>query len=191
NYLLPQKVAVEATPGNLKQLEARRHNIEKREASRIDTAEKAMAALDGKSVTVAMRVGEEGQLFGSVTPQRIAEAANDQLNIELDRKRIDLTAPIKTVGAHTATVAIYRDIKAVLTVVVVDENAAADADAAADDAAPEAPQAEAAADDSAAVVPAEGDGAEAVATDDAATAEADAAGESAPAEPASEEATAN
>ena len=71
NYLFPNKIAQPATPGNIKQLEERRHNIEKREAERIAAAEATKAALDGKSVTVDAKIGEEGQLFGSVTPAQI------------------------------------------------------------------------------------------------------------------------
>ena len=70
NYLFPNKIAQPATPGNIKQLEERRHNIEKREAERIANAEATKASLDGKSVTVDAKIGEEGQLFGSVTPPR-------------------------------------------------------------------------------------------------------------------------
>ena len=64
NYLFPQRIAIAATKGNIKQLEERRHNIAKREEQRIADAEATKAALEGKSVTVEAKVGEEGQLFG-------------------------------------------------------------------------------------------------------------------------------
>lgn len=131
NYLFPQKMAIEATKGNLKQLELRKHNIAQRESERIDTADKLKAALTDKTLTIEARVGEEGQLFGSVTTQQIAEKLKETLNIEVDRKKIDLHAAIKTAGEHSVTVSIYRDIKAVLTVNVVDENAEEAPDAAA------------------------------------------------------------
>ena len=67
NFLFPNKIAQPATPGNIKQLEERRHNIAKREEQRIADANATKAALDGKLVTVDARIGEEGQLFGSVT----------------------------------------------------------------------------------------------------------------------------
>ncbi|MDR3136568.1 MAG: 50S ribosomal protein L9 [Coriobacteriales bacterium] len=125
NYLLPQRIAIQATTGNLKQLELRKHNIFQREAARLDSADKIMAALDGKILIVAARVGEEGQLFGSVTTQQIAEHLHEDLGLEVDRKKIDLHAPIKTAGDHTATFSIYRDLKANLTIRVVDEKAIA------------------------------------------------------------------
>ena len=74
NYLLPQKVAILATKGNLKQLEQRKHNIAKREENRLADAGKIKETLDGALVKVEAKVGEEGQLFGSVTAQMIADA---------------------------------------------------------------------------------------------------------------------
>ncbi len=134
NYLFPQKLAIEASKGNLKQLELRKHNIAKRETERLDSADKIQEALTDRVLTIPARVGEEGQLFGSVTTQQIADKLKEDLGLEVDRKKIDLFAPIKTAGEHSITVSIYRDVKAVLTVNVVDENADADADAAAKEA---------------------------------------------------------
>lgn len=121
NYLFPQKIAVAATKGNLKQLEQRKRNIATREAARIEEAQALKAALDDLSVKVEARVGEEGVLFGSVTAAMIADALKEAEDIEIDRKRIDLKNPIKTAGKHEVVVSIYRDIKSNLTVVVGNE----------------------------------------------------------------------
>ena len=121
NYLYPQKIAVAATKGNLKQLEQRKHNIATREAARIEEAQALKAALDDLSVKVEARVGEEGVLFGSITAAMIADALKEAEDIEIDRKRIDLKNPIKTAGKHEVVVSIYRDIKSNLTVVVGNE----------------------------------------------------------------------
>lgn len=121
NYLFPQKIAVAATKGNLKQLEQRKHNIATREAARIEEAQALKAALDDLSVKVEARVGEEGVLFGSITEAMIADALKEAEDIEIDRKRIDLKNPIKTAGKHEVVVSIYRDIKSNLTVVVGNE----------------------------------------------------------------------
>ena len=86
-------------------------------------------------------MGEEGILFGSVTTQMIAEAVAAQVDVELDRRRIDIKSAIKTAGEHTVVVSLYRDIKANLTLLVGDEatfNAPAE-----EEAAEEAPAAEA------------------------------------------------
>lgn len=121
NYLFPQKIAVAATKGNLKQLEQRKHNIATREAARIEEAQALKTVLDDLSVKVEARVGEEGVLFGSITAAMIADALKEAEDIEIDRKRIDLKNPIKTAGKHEVVVSIYRDIKSNLTVVVGNE----------------------------------------------------------------------
>lgn len=118
NYLFPNKLAQPATPGNIKQLEQRRHNIEKREAERVANAESIKASLDGKSISVDVKIGEEGQLFGSVTAGMIADAIQDQLNVEVDRKRIGKGNTIKTAGKHPVEVNLYRDISATVYVLV-------------------------------------------------------------------------
>lgn len=118
NYLIPNKLAVPATKGNLKQLDERRNNIAKREAVRLKDAETLKEALDGKSVTVDVKVGEEGVLFGSVTSAMIADAIKAQLNVEVDRKRVELGKPIKLAGVHEVELALYRDIRATVNVLV-------------------------------------------------------------------------
>ena len=125
NYLLPQKVAILATKGNLKQLEMRKNNIAKREATRLADADKLKSVLDGASVKVDAKVGEEGQLFGSVTATQIAEAIKEALGVEIDRRRVEAGKAIKTAGQHEVVISIYRDIKATVTLLVgIDEVAA-------------------------------------------------------------------
>ena len=140
NYLFPNKVALPATPGNIKQLEERRHNIEKREAERISNAEATKAAIDGKSVTVDAKIGDEGQPFGSVTPAQIAAAIKEQLGVEVDHKRIGRGNAIKTSGKHAVEVNFYREISAVVNVLVgvVEEEAAEEAEESVEDAEVEA-----------------------------------------------------
>lgn len=117
NWLFPQKIAIKATEGNLKQLEQKRNNIAKREVVRIAEANEKAAQLEGKSVRIEVRLGDEGQLFGSVTNVQIAEAIQAQLGLEIDRHRIDLR-PIKEAGSHTAVISLYRDIVANIEVQV-------------------------------------------------------------------------
>ena len=121
NYLLPRKIAIEATKGNLKQLEQRSKNIKVREEGRLGEAQVLAEALNDKVITVFAKVGEEGRLFGSITAIMIGEAIADQLGVEIDRRKIETHGHIKEVGPHTINVAIYRDIKAELTVEVVAE----------------------------------------------------------------------
>lgn len=118
NYLFPKGVAQPATPGNIKQLEERRHNIEKREEKRIGDAQSLKEQLDGRGVSVVAKVGDEGQLFGSVTTTQIAAAIAEQLGLEVDRKRIVLAQPIKMAGRHEVEINLYRDISSTVGVVV-------------------------------------------------------------------------
>lgn len=127
NYLLTQGYAIPATKGNLKQLEQRKHNIAKREETRIANAEALKAKLDDLKVVVDAQVGEEGQLFGSVTSTIVADAIQAAVDAEIDKRRVELGKPIKVAGVHPVTVSIYRDIKATVQVVVGREDEPADA----------------------------------------------------------------
>ena len=131
NYLFPRRLALPATPGNIKQLEERRHNIEKREEKRVSDANAVKEALEGKTIYVEARVGDEGMLFGSVTSTMIADAVKSQLGIEIDRKRISREGSIKRAGEHEIEVGLYRDINAKLSLSVVPEGTIAAAAAAA------------------------------------------------------------
>lgn len=151
NYLFPKKLAVAATKGNLKQLDERRNNIAKREEVRISTANATKEALEGKQVTVDAKVGDEGILFGSVTAAMIADAVKAQLDVEIDRKRIELGKPIKVAGVHQVDVSLYREIRATITVLVgVDSLEAVEAEEAPAEEAAEAVETEEAAETEAA-----------------------------------------
>ncbi len=130
NYLLPRKLAIEATKGNLKQLEARTGNIRKREDSRLEEARSVAAMIEGKKVTIEAKVGDEGRLFGSVTAQMIEEAIASQLATNVDRRKMDVHGHIKATGTHPVTVQIYREIKADLLVEVIAEGGASAAQSA-------------------------------------------------------------
>ena len=123
NYLLPNRIAILATKGNLKQLEQRRKNIAKREEVRINNANELKAKLEAADIVIKAKVGDEGNLFGSVTAQMIADALAEA-GVEIDRRRIDTRQSIKVVGEHTVDVSLYRDIKAAVKLNVVDEAAA-------------------------------------------------------------------
>jgi large subunit ribosomal protein L9 len=131
NYLLPRKMAVEATPGNLKQLEARKHNIDKREQAKRAEAEGIAAQVAGRTLVIEAKAGEGGKLFGSVTAGMVADALAAQLGVDVDRKRLDLHGHIKELGEHTIDVRVYQDVTAQIVVNVVPEGGAAEAMAAA------------------------------------------------------------
>lgn len=118
NFLFPRNIAIAATDGNLKQLEQRKHNIEKREETRITDASSIKEKLEGQVVKVEAKVGDEGQLFGSVTTQMIADALKEATELDIDKKKIDLKSAIKVAGEHEVVVSLYRDIKTVVKVQV-------------------------------------------------------------------------
>jgi len=124
NYLLPRNMAQLATPGNLKQLEARMHNIHKREETKRAEAENLASQISGKSLVIEARAGDAGKLFGSITSGMVADALVAQLGVDVDRRKLDLHGHIKTVGQHTIDVRIYEDVKVQLTLNVVPEGGA-------------------------------------------------------------------
>ena len=122
NYLLPQGLAVIATPTNKKiHAENMRQRAFKEEKIRKD-AETLQAALNGKSVKFVAKVGENGQLFGSINNIMIADAMKEQHNYDIDRKQIVVDgSKIKEVGNYTAIVNIHKEIKAEINLEVVAE----------------------------------------------------------------------
>jgi len=117
NYLIPQKMAIRATPGNIKVWEQKSKIIQKREESLRSEAQGYASNIDGARVTIPVRVGEENKLFGSVTSQNISDALK-AIGHEVSRKTIDLPSPIKEIGTHLITVKLYQDVHATITVEV-------------------------------------------------------------------------
>ena len=118
NFLFPKKLAVAATKGNLKQLDERRNNIAKREAVRLATANETKAALEGKQVTVDVKVGDEGILFGSVTAAMIADAIKDQRGMDIVRMRRRPARSTIVPGATLFRSLLLDEIKAEVVVLV-------------------------------------------------------------------------
>jgi large subunit ribosomal protein L9 len=120
NYLLPQGLAYEATEGNKKRIAAEtRVRAARNQAERAD-AERFAASLNEVTLTLSGKAGEEGKLFGSITSQDIADALGRQGHT-VDRRRIELEHPIKTIGAHTVRVRLHPEVHAELRVSVVGE----------------------------------------------------------------------
>ncbi|MBN2839352.1 MAG: 50S ribosomal protein L9 [Coriobacteriia bacterium] len=119
NYLLPRKMAIQATPGNLKQLEARVHNIKKREETKRTEAEAHAAQVAGKSIVIEMKAGDGGKLYGSVTGGMVADALAEQIGVDVDRRKLDLHGHIKSVGEHVIDVRLYDEVTAQIKLNVV------------------------------------------------------------------------
>jgi large subunit ribosomal protein L9 len=117
NYLLPRKLALEASPGNLKRLEKIRTTLAKRTATERDQAQKQAELLKEVAVSFSRKAGENDQLFGSVTAADIAEALAAQ-GFEVDKRRIELAEPIKVVGQYEVTAKLVHGVSANFKVTV-------------------------------------------------------------------------
>lgn len=120
NYLLPHGLAYEATEGNKKRIAAESKARAVRGQADRTEAERFAAKLNGVSLTLSGKAGEEGKLFGSITSQDIAEALAAQGHT-VDRRRIELEHPIKTLGEHAVAVRVHPEVHAELRVSVVPE----------------------------------------------------------------------
>lgn len=118
NYILPKKLGVEANAANLNDLKLQKANTEKIEAAKVAEAKSLSEKLKDASVTLKIKTGEGGRTFGSVTGKEIAQAVKSELGIELDKKRIVLQEPIKSVGSHIVTVKLHKEVNAELKVKV-------------------------------------------------------------------------
>lgn len=104
NFLIPQKMAVEASTSNLKQLEERLKQIRKKEEKMLAEINKVIAALQEGPVTIGAKTGTSGKIFGSVTTVQVAKAVREQKGYEIDRRRIQLLDEIKELGSYKAKV---------------------------------------------------------------------------------------
>lgn len=104
NFLIPNKMAVEASPSNLKQLEERLKQNRKKEEKMLAEINKVIAALQQGAVKIGAKTGTTGKIFGSVTTVQIAKAIREQKNYEIDRRRIHLLHEIKELGSYKAKV---------------------------------------------------------------------------------------
>lgn len=122
NFLLPQGIAVPVTQANRKQIEALKKARAIREAKELDEAKALAAKLEGTELSFAVKTGEGGKLFGSVSTADIAAKLAEQ-GIEIARKQIHLPhGPIKLLGKHTASVKLHAEISVEISVEIVSEN---------------------------------------------------------------------
>lgn len=126
NYLLPRKLAVEATPGNVKQIEAERAALLKKEAHERSSAEGQAALMKDLSLNFERKVGEHGILYGSVTSMDVAEALRER-GYEIDRRKITLREAIKETGEYSVAVKLHREVTIEVPVIVTGEGGAAQA----------------------------------------------------------------
>ncbi|MCI8984225.1 MAG: 50S ribosomal protein L9 [Hungatella sp.] len=120
NFILPKKLGVEATAKNLNDLKLKKANEEKVAAKLLEEARELGAKLEKASVTLSIKAGENGKAFGSVSSKEISKAVQEQLGLDIDKKKLVLADPIKTLGTHEVPVKLHRDVTAKLSVKVVE-----------------------------------------------------------------------
>ncbi len=120
NFLLPNRLAVEATPGNMKALERIRAALAKKTATELEAAKKQAELLTGVSVKFSRKTGENDQMFGSVTSADIAEGLKAR-GFGVDKRQVQLADPLKTLGEFPVTIKVFRDVTAEIKVFVEKE----------------------------------------------------------------------
>lgn len=121
NMLIPRGLAVEATEGNVRNLEKQKQIQKENEAKEKATAEKIADKLSRGSVVIKTKAGEGGRLFGSITNKDISEAIEEQLGIKIDRRKIVLDSPIKELGQASVEAKLYPEVTGKFTVEVKEE----------------------------------------------------------------------
>ena len=118
NMLFPKKLGVEANAKNMNDLKLAKAHEDKVAAEQLQAAEELKKELETKKVTVSIKVGEGGRTFGSVSAKEIADAAKTQLNLDIDKKKLQLSNPIKELGTTMVPLRLHTKVTAQLKVVV-------------------------------------------------------------------------
>jgi len=121
NFLFPQGVAWEATEANVRRLSEEKKKYDEKMLREKSVASEAASKVEGLTVTIVKKAGDEGHLYGSVTASDIADALAAK-SVEVDRRRIELAEPIRSVGSHIVHVRLHKDVVATLTVEVQAQN---------------------------------------------------------------------
>ena len=118
NMLLPKKLGVEATSKNLNDLKLQKAHQQKLAQNSLEAAQAFAKNLENKEVVLTLKVGEGGKTFGSVSAKQISEAAQKQLGMTLDKKKLQLESPIKALGTTLVPLRLHPDVTAEVKVVV-------------------------------------------------------------------------
>ena len=118
NFILPKKLGLEANAKNLNDLKLQKAAQAKLEKEQLEAAQELGKKIDGSSVTIRIKTGENGRVFGSVSVKEIAEAMQEQLGLTIDKKKISLANPIRNEGTFSASVKLHPQVTSELTVKV-------------------------------------------------------------------------
>ena len=118
NFVLPKKLGLEATPKNLNDLKLKKANEDKIAKEKLEAAKEFAKVLEESTVVVKIKSGEGGRTFGSVSSKEIAQEAKKQLEFDIDKKKIVLDEPIRTLGTHVIQIKLQKDVTAKMNVKV-------------------------------------------------------------------------
>ena len=118
NFLFPKKLAIEATKANMNMLESKKKNERERRAKDIEDAKALKAKLEANAITICVKTGEAGRLFGSVTNKDVAAAILEQEKIEIDHKKITVANQIKNIGDYVVEIKLHTEVVANVTLKV-------------------------------------------------------------------------
>jgi large subunit ribosomal protein L9 len=119
NFLFPKKLAVEANKVNISTLDKKRRDEEQKRVREFEAAKEFKEKLESVKIQIPVKTGEGGKLFGSVSNKEIAQALNAQFSLSVDKKKINLPEPIKTLGEKTVEIKLHTDVKAMITLNIV------------------------------------------------------------------------
>jgi large subunit ribosomal protein L9 len=136
NFLLPQRMAISLTDGNKRRLEALRQRRAERESHELNAMTELAKSLTKMTLTIAVKTGEDGKMFGSVTNGTIADELKKQFEITLDKRKIHIEKPIKGVGEHEVEMRLHHGVQTMLKVLINSSNPQPVAEVAAAPAAP-------------------------------------------------------
>jgi len=120
NFILPKKLGVQATAKNLNDLKLKKANQERVAAQQLAAAKELGEKLEKASVTLSIKAGDNGKAFGSVSGKEISKAIQEQLDLEVDKKKLVLPEPLKTFGTHEVPIKLHKDVTAKLSVKVTE-----------------------------------------------------------------------
>jgi large subunit ribosomal protein L9 len=121
NYLIPRKMAVEATEANIRELEFKKKNLKRIQAEELTGARAFAKELGNMDIVLHAKAGEGSRLFGSITSKDLSEALKEQHNLEIDKRKIILKNPIKELGTYEIEIKVYPQVKGTLKVTITSE----------------------------------------------------------------------
>ncbi len=121
NFIIPRKKGLEATSDNLNNLKLKKANDAKVAQENLEAAQALAQELEKDAIVLKVKVGEGGKLFGAISSKEVAAAVKEQMNLDVDKKKIVLAEPIKTLGSHDIKVKLHKDVAATLVVKVIEE----------------------------------------------------------------------